>query len=103
MKKHGLLLLSLLLPTLVIASADDHDKAKRLRDSGEIVSMEKLLADVRTRHGGRVLEIELEKERGQYVYEIEMVDDDGKVHEYFYDAKDGRLLWEEDEESEADK
>ena len=104
MKKHGLLFLSLLLPAVAAAAdSDDHDAAKRLREAGEIVPLEKLLADVRNRHSGRVLEIELENKRGRHVYEIEMVDDDGKVHEYFYDARDGRLLWDEDEESEVGK
>ncbi|HHJ81096.1 MAG TPA: peptidase M4 [Candidatus Tenderia electrophaga] len=96
MKKNCLLLLCLLLPAVAVAdSGDDHESAKRLREAGEIVSLEKLFADVRNRHSGRVFKIELEHERGQYVYEIEMVDDEGKVHEYFYDAGDGRLLWEE--------
>lgn len=97
MKKKGLLLLCLLLPAMAAADpdGDDHDDAKLLREAGEIVSLEKLFADVRQRHSGRVFKIELEYERGQYVYEIEMVDDGGKVHEYYYDARDGRLLWEE--------
>ena len=103
MKRYALLLLCLLLPAVGSASSDDHDAAKRLRESGEIVSLEKLLTDVHSRHSGRVLEIKLEIERGQYVYEIEMVDDEGKVHEYYYDAGNGHLLWEESEESEADK
>jgi len=98
------LVLCLILPASSSAdSDDDHEAAKHLRDAGEIVSLEKLLADVRGRHSGRVLEIELERARDQYVYEIEMVDDGGKVHEYYYDARDGRLLWEETGESEADE
>ena len=103
MKKYCLLLLVLLLPVMAVADTDDHDKAKRLRDAGEIISSDKILLDVRSRHVGRILEIELERKRGRYVYEIEIVDDAGKVHEYFYDARDGRLLWEETDESETEK
>ncbi len=103
MNKQCLFLLCLLLPAVAMADTDDHEAAKRLREAGEIVSLEKLFADVRNRHSGRVFKIELEHERGQYVYEIEMVDDAGRVHEYYYDARDGQLLWEEtgdDEEHE---
>lgn len=102
MKNLCLLFLSLL-PVVAAADIDDHDTAKRLREAGEIVSLEKLLVDVRNRHSGRVLEVELENKRGQLVYEIEMVDDDGKVHEFFYDARNGGLLWEEDENSGVGK
>ena len=101
MSRYVLLILCLLLPVVSGASNDDHDAAKRLREAGEIVSLEKLLADARSRHSGRVLEIELEVERGQYVYEIEMVDEYGKVHEYYYDARDGRFLWEESDHDEV--
>jgi len=59
-----------------------------------------VLANVRARQSGRILEIELKNKRDQLVYEIEMIDDEGKVHEYFYDARDGRLIWEEYGESE---
>ena len=104
MIKFIVLLFCLLLPAVSsAANSKDHDAAKHLREAGKIVSLEKLLTDVHSRHGGRVLEIKLEKERDQYVYEIEMVDDAGKVHEYFYDAGDGHLLWEESKESETDK
>jgi len=95
MSRYVLLILCLLLPVVSGASDEDHDVVKRLREAGEIVSLEKLLADARSRHSGRVLEIELEVERGLYVYEIEMVDEEGNVHEYYYDARDGRFLWEE--------
>lgn len=101
MTRYVLLILCLLLPVVSGASDDDHDAAKRLREAGEIVPLEKLLVDVRSRHGGRILEIELEYERDQYVYEIEMVDDDGKVHEYYYDARDGRFLWQESDHDGA--
>ncbi len=95
-----LFLVMLLVPTIGQADEADHDLAKHLKESGEIVSLDKLITDVHTRHSGRILEVELEFKRGQYVYEIEMVDDNGLVNEYFYDAKSGQLLWEEIQEGE---
>jgi uncharacterized membrane protein YkoI len=95
-----LFLAMLLIPASGQAGEADHDLAKHLKDSGEIIPLDKLIADVHRRYAGRILEVELEQKRGQYVYEIEMVDDDGLVNEYFYDAKTGELLWEEIQESE---
>ena len=96
----ALFLAMLLLPAIGHAEEADHDIAKHLRDSGEIVSLDKLIADVHTRHAGRILEVELQQKHDQYVYEFEMVDDDGLVNEYFYDAKTGELLWEEIQQGE---
>lgn len=95
-----LFLAMLLIPASGQAEEADHDLAKHLKDSGEIIPLDKLIADVHRRHAGHILEVELEQKQGQYVYEIEMVDDDGMVQEYFYDAKTGELLWKEVQESE---
>ncbi len=103
MTRYALLFLCLLLPAVSGAGSNDHNRAKDLHDAGDIVSLEMLLEDVRSRHNGRILEIELEIKKGQIVYEIEMVDENGKVHEYFYDARDGRLLWEETDYSETEE
>jgi len=80
------------------ASADDDGEdaelARQLRQAGEIVAAQQLVEDARRRRPGKLLEIELEKEAGRYVYEIEMVDARGRVWEYFYDAATGRFLRE---------
>ncbi len=75
---------------LVVASG--HEEAKALRDAGEIVSLEAVLADAKQEHNGRVLEAELEHEHGQYVYEVELLDKNGRVRELVYDAQSGELL-----------
>lgn len=95
-----LFLAMMLISAIGYADESDHDLAKHLRDSGEIIPLDKLIADVHRRHAGHILEVELEQKRGQYVYEIEMVNDKGLVNEYFYDAKTGELLWEEIQEGE---
>lgn len=91
----ALIFACLVLPLAVNADRMDHDLVKELREAGEIVPLQSLLPDARARHSGRIIEIELEYKRDLLVYEIEMVGDDGVVQEYFYDATDGRFLWEE--------
>lgn len=70
----------------------DHDEARRLLKSGDIMSLELILEKLRPDHPGKILEIELEQEAGQLVYEIEMLGDDGIVRELIIDARTGDLL-----------
>ncbi|MGE0289846.1 MAG: PepSY domain-containing protein [Bradyrhizobium sp.] len=86
-----LLLIGLLAPA-VFASDDDHDKARRLREAGEILPLETVLEHARRAQPGKVLEVKLERERGVYVYEFEVLDDAGVVWELELDARDGAVL-----------
>lgn len=72
--------------------AVDIDEVMRLKESGAIMSLEDLLERVRREYPGRIIEIELEKENGKYVYEIDLVDEDGIVWELELDASTGDLL-----------
>lgn len=76
------------------SASDDHEKARMLRDSGEIVSLSAILQ--RPELGGsRVIEAELEREDGRMVYELEVLDPDGRVREWYFDAATGApLSWE---------
>ena len=76
-----------------IASADgDHDRARAAREAGEIASLETILARMRQEFAGTVLEVELETERGRWIYELKLLAPSGAVVKLEYDARDGRLL-----------
>jgi len=87
------LLVSLLITfsSLAVAS-EDHNEAKRLLDSGDILPLETILKKVRKTYPGKILEVELESEHGQRIYEIELLTDDGMVLELITDAITGELL-----------
>jgi len=74
-----------------VVAADDHDEARELRHAGNIVSLSELLGRPELL-GQRVLEAELEREHGRLVYELELLDDAGRVHERVYDALTGQPL-----------
>jgi len=78
---------------------DDHEHARELVKSGEIISLEQLLQQVFTQQENklRLLEAELERESGRLVYELELVDEKGVVRELLFDAKTGEALGEEDD------
>jgi uncharacterized protein HemX len=50
---------------------------------------------------GEVKETELEREGGSAVYEVEVLGEDGKLHEVAVSASDGRVLSQETEEDEG--
>ena len=85
-------MMALLTGSFNIKADDDHIRAKALVESGEILSLEKLLQNVFEGQQWRLLEAELEYNHGRYIYELEILDDKGKVRELEYDAKTGKLL-----------
>lgn len=70
----------------------DYVAARKLRESGEILSLENIAERARTAKSGEILETELDREGGRYVYEIEVLDQAGQVWELKLDAKTGDLI-----------
>lgn len=75
-------------------ASDDHDAAQALRQGGETRPLSEILAREELA-GMRVLEAELEREHGRLVYELELLDQAGRVHERYYDAATGEPLGHE--------
>jgi uncharacterized membrane protein YkoI len=71
---------------------DDHMEAKRLLETGEILPLEDLLKKLRQILPGKVLEIELEREDHQIVYEVELLGKDGVIKEVYINARTGKVL-----------
>lgn len=89
----GLLLAATLLATSLAASAEgDHDRARRLRDAGDILPLETLIERTRAVRPGRILELELKEKKDRIIYEVELVDEQGVVWELYFDARSGELL-----------
>jgi uncharacterized membrane protein YkoI len=64
-------------------------------EAGEVLPLEKLLARHRERIPGRLLDLEVEREHGRIVYKLEVVDEQGQVHEIYLDAQNGEWLGQE--------
>lgn len=71
---------------------ETYQRAKRLKDAGEILPLEKILEKAKRRYPGRVLETEFEESKGRYIYELEILDKEGVVREIKFDARTGDLL-----------
>jgi len=70
----------------------DHEDARRLREAGDIVSLESIINTAKSHHPGRIIEVELENKQNTLVYEVEIVDDKGVVWELYFNAQNGQLL-----------
>jgi len=81
----GLLMLLCLAPPLVAA---DH----RGVSPTDLMPLEEILAKAKQEKPGRVIEVELDRDFGRYVYEVEIIDDAGVEWELKYDARTGKLL-----------
>ena len=77
---------------------DDHERARELREAGEILPLETILAKVRALGMGQVLEVDLKKKHGRHVYKIETLDQQGVVWELVFDARSGEQLKQERED-----
>ncbi|WP_341237333.1 PepSY domain-containing protein [uncultured Limnobacter sp.] len=87
-----LLIIAILLLAVPAAHADDDRRIRRLQRSGEILSLETIFAAARSVKPGRIVDVDLDKEDGRYVYEIEVLDAGGRVWEMEFDARTGSLL-----------
>ncbi|MCW8830612.1 MAG: PepSY domain-containing protein [Gammaproteobacteria bacterium] len=101
--KNLLLQTSLLFGIVVSSNAladDDLEQVRELVKSGEIIPLEQLLKKVADEKQDklRLLDVELEREKGRLVYELELVDEQGVVRELLFDAKTGAALGEEEED-----
>lgn len=93
--RRSLLLSPLLLLPALAARADDrrdHERARAALAAGEIRPPAELLAEVERRYAGLVIEAELEREDGRWVYEIRILPSSGRVFELRRDGATGALL-----------
>lgn len=88
------LAIPLLLATAPSRASDrrDHERARAALAAGEIRPLSELLSAVEQRYVGRVVETELEREGGIWIYEIKLLPPSGRVFELKLDAATGALL-----------
>lgn len=79
-------------------AGSEHDRARELSTSGTIVPLERITEQMRARRIDHILELELESSDAGHYYEIEGLDDRGKVRKLKYDARTGRLISDEEDD-----
>ncbi|RYJ02464.1 MAG: hypothetical protein EON47_07410 [Acetobacteraceae bacterium] len=92
-------LLTLLFATSLAASGtaaradddDDHDRARAAVEAGEIRPLTQLLAEVEKRYIGQVVDTDLDREDGRWVYEFKLLPPSGRMFRVEVDAATGTI------------
>lgn len=74
----------------------DHDEAREAREQGQALSLTQILPLAQRAVPGEVLEVELEREHGTLIYEIEILARSGRVRKVILDARTGAVIGLED-------
>lgn len=91
----GMLFFAFCLPGLSIttkADGNDHDLARRASEAGEILPLRDILAIIERDFPGQIIEIELERDDGLWLYEIKLIRSGGMLAKIKLNARDGSLL-----------
>ena len=75
----------------LVAGGGDHERARRALEAGEVLPLRSVLERVERDYPGQVVEVELEREGGTWLYEIKLIRPGGAVVKLRLDARDGTL------------
>ena len=92
----GLLIWMMLamLGTRVSYAADnaDHERARQAVEAGDVLPLRTILDRVEREYPGQVMEVELDREKGEWVYEIKLLRKGGALMKLKIQARDGTIL-----------
>lgn len=71
---------------------EDHGLARQLHAQGEILSLERIAELATAQRPGTLIDVELEREDGMWVYEAEILDPEGRAWELELDARTGAVI-----------
>ena len=70
----------------------DHDLARQALERGQVLPLRTVLEKVEREYQGQVLKVEFEHDDGRFIYEIRLLQQDGRMAKVKIDAVDGRVL-----------
>lgn len=70
----------------------DHDRARAALERGEVLPLAAILERLEEVIDGEIIAAEFDRDDGRWLYEIEYIDEGGRVIELVVDAADGRVL-----------
>lgn len=88
----GAALCALLLSMPLLAGERDHERAREALEAGEILPLRTVIEKLERDYPGQVIEVELEREDGRWVYKIKLLRANGALVKLKVDAGDATLL-----------
>lgn len=88
--------------------ADDHDHgshelARQALEQGKVLPLRAVLEKIERDYQGQALKVEFEQDDGRYIYEIRLLQNDGRMVKLKVDAVDGRVLESKRKEPRKDR
>lgn len=88
----AMLLGALPLPAARASDTRDHERARSAVRAGEALPLPALLEKLQRTHPGQVLELELERDGGRWIYEVKLLQANGQLLTLELDAGTGQVL-----------
>ena len=88
----ALLLTGLAQPSASASDSRDHERARAAVQAGQVLPLPTLLERLRRTHPGQVLELELEREDGRWIYEVRLLQANGQLLKLEIDAATAEVL-----------
>ena len=87
------LVLGALVPGQALRADDsDHELARDALQQGRVLPLRQVLDKIEREYQGQVLKVEFEHDDGRFLYEIRLLQQDGRMAKLKIDAVDGRVL-----------
>ncbi|MPM71253.1 hypothetical protein SDC9_118216 [bioreactor metagenome] len=77
---------------LAHADEKDHELARRALQEGKVLPLRTVLEQVEREYKGQVLEVELERDGGSFIYEIKLLLPDGRLMKLEVDGATGKVV-----------
>ena len=87
-----LVLPGLALPVARAGGPDDHERARAAVQAGEVLPLAALRERLQRSHPGRILELELGRDDGRWIYEVKLLQADGQLLKLELDARTAQVL-----------
>ena len=72
--------------------AHDEERARRALENGEILPLDRVIAPLNDRVSGEISGVELEKEKGTWIYEFKIISPAGEMQTVRINAMTGNLI-----------
>jgi uncharacterized membrane protein YkoI len=70
----------------------EHDRAREAVEAGEILSLKAILERVERTQPGQVMDVDLERRGGRWIYEIKLLRPGGAMSKLMVDARDASVI-----------
>ncbi len=75
-----------------VRASSDHDRARDAVQAGQVLPLKTVLERLEREQPGQVLEVELERDDGRWIYEVKLLQSGGRLVKLELDARSGEVL-----------